>query len=489
MNTIKIYLKLLTVIAVFSIFGVNNLSGQVIDTSFSGQFNAFKQQITQEYSGFTSHNDSLFRQFLKNSWAEFEGKENPIPVSPKPWHQPEVTAPENPGTPADSTHEEMLHDTASSPGNNNTIPETDAFGSVPAHKVFSYFGTPVIVPVYASPLPLLGSVSKQGISDYYTKISRSEYYDNLIHSISEKAENCQLNDWGFASMLYQASKLYYATTNEQVLFTWAGLLRSGYNVKVGFSSYRVYLLIPSDVALYTVSYTVADQEYYVLKPEIKPANHEKIFIHEGNYPGNKAQLSFKFTSLPRLQYQAVSRDIAYLKPLKLQLNKNLLDFYTDYPACDLAVYFNTPLSSEAEHALDNLLLSLLKGMNDSRKTAFLLDYVQHAIQYKTDREQFGRERYLFADETLYYQGADCEDRSVLFARLLNRYTTLDVVGLCYPTHVTVAVKLPDCIGDDYVVFKGAKFYQCDPTYLNASCGMGMPEIKGKNPGIINFMNL
>ncbi len=140
-------------------------------------------------------------------------------------------------------------------------------------------------------------------------------------------------------------------------------------------------------------------------------------------------------------------------------------------------------------SLDAFFLPLMEGKDDSERAALLLDFVQRAIRYKTDHEQFGKERYLFPDETLFYPAADCEDRSVLFARLIRRYTKLEAIGLCYPLHVSVAVNLPSCQKPDSILFKNKRFYHCDPTYLGAKCGMAMPSIRSATPEIIDYMRL
>ena len=40
----------------------------------------------------------------------------------------------------------------------------------------------------------------------------------------------------------------------------------------------------------------------------------------------------------------------------------------------------------------------------------LLSFVQQAFDYKTDQDAYGAEKYMFADELLFYPFADCEGR-------------------------------------------------------------------------------
>ncbi len=459
-------------------------TAQVVDSAFLKEFNSFSRQIDEEFNTFSSYNDSVFVLFLQNSWKEFEGKQNPRPVSPKPVIQPDISQPQGPVNLKDTLLKTENPDTTIFQGQETIMPEKDAMDNLSTGKSFSFYGNRILLPATNVQLPKLQSISRQGIIDFFSKAGRSDELNEIAARLKEKSDRYRLNDWGYASMLLQAAGTYYYNVNEQLLFAWVALLHQGYNVKVGYSSNRIYLLMPANVQLYTVSYTIGNRDYFVLGPGSVPSKTEKVFIHEANYPGNEADFSFKLTEIPQFGYLETLRTLQYETTIKLTLNKNLLEFYRNYPPCDLEVYFNTPISADVTKQLDACFLPLMEGKNDNERVALLLDYVQRAIKYKTDREQFGKERYLFPDETLYYPGADCEDRSVLFARLINRYTNLDAIGLSYPMHVTIAVALNGCDGSDFVNYNGKRFYHCDPTYLGAECGMAMKSILDSSPEVI-----
>jgi hypothetical protein len=114
----------------------------------------------------------------------------------------------------------------------------------------------------------------------------------------------------------------------------------------------------------------------------------------------------------------------------------------------------------------------------------MLHFVQTGFEYKTDGEQFGREKYFFPEETFYYSYCDCEDRSVLFAYLVRSLLGLEVIGLDYPGHVATAVRFSDTIPGDYVTHNGQKYIICDPTYIYANIGMCMTGFKDVTPTII-----
>lgn len=458
--------------------------GQGSDTAFRKEFDQFYQQINQEFDAFRQHNDSVFLRFLKDSWKEFEGTPHPIPEAPKPSAQPVYK--ENGVVPDDLKNDQKPKspDQDAIPGTEHAVPEKESMGSFTEAGFFSFYGTPIALPLAGGRFPYLKSISRQNISDYYSLASRSSELLGIYSSLKEESGRYRLNDWGLASMLFEASKSYYSNVNEQVLFTWAGLLKNGYNAKVGYSNDRIYLLLPADILLYTVSYSVNNTDYYLVEPGSVVKVPETLFIHEADYPEGKTEFSFRLTEIPKLKFREEKRILKATSPLSLSLNKNLLNFFSNYPPCDLQVYFNTPLSESTGRQLDAYFTDMLNGRNDAQKLDFLLDYVQHSVTYLTDKEQFGRERYLFPEETLYFAGADCEDRSALLAALIKRYTSLDFIVLGFPAHITLAVNLNSCKGNDYLTFKSRKFYHADPTYLGAECGMAMPEVKNKPAEII-----
>lgn len=87
------------------------------------------------------------------------------------------------------------------------------------------------------------------------------------------------------------------------------------------------------------------------------------------------------------------------------------------------------------------------GKSKSEAANTLIDFVQTAFEYKTDEEQFGYERPLFADETLYYPYSDCEDRAIFYSILVRDLLGLDVVLLHYPNHLATAVSFGEEIAD------------------------------------------
>jgi len=482
---VKIFLGFL-VLAVLSL--PFNANAQKVENSFQKDFFDFRNSINQQFDSFVHHNDSVFIQFLADSWKEFKGIENKAPKPPKPVQQPQINNPLQPKAPdlKDTTKiipDLIIHQFM--PEKKDTLPpKVEAMGIVSSS--FQFYGAEIAIPRPGDELPVLSSVTKEGIINYFKSAANSELINSLIIKVKRCATTCRLNDWGLTSLLMTAAQKLYSSKNEQVLLTWYALNRNGFNAKVGFNKERVYLLLPVKEKVYYTSYAIKGIDYYLFDFSPTPSDPNLLSIYEADYPGNKSAFSLLLTETPLLGNQNITKSIRPDRPFELKISRDLIDFYNNYPSCELKVFFGAPLSEDITRQLDKYFNPVLKNLNDDEKVAFLLSFVQRCIPYKTDQEQFGREKYLFAEETLYYPAADCEDRSILLAKLINHYTKLETIGLLYPDHVSLAVNIKDMERRKCFTYREKNFYCCDATYLGAQCGEVMPRLMSSVPEIIDY---
>ena len=483
----KPYLRILTLLLLFT--SIHSGAQEVRkSTNFQDDFKSFKNSIGLEFDTFVQHNDSVFIQFLSESWKELLGVPKKAPEIPKPFKQPSISAPLAPEAPlkidSSKIHPSQVNEQIIPEKKDTTPPKVESYLSE-AMSTFNFYGTEVAVPVPGPGIPTITSLSKEGIITYFTRAASFPLFTSLIKKVKTSATNCSLNDWGMASMLMSASKNIYETRNDQVLFTWYALIRVGINAKVGFNKERIYLLLPSQEKVYATSYNLNNVSYYLFDVELNTTGADLLTIYEADYPGNRNNFSFQITEIPQLGNHLISRVIGENNPLKLTINKDLIDFYRNYPPCDLNLFFAAPLSEPILQQLDLYFNPLLKDKNDDERVQFLLNFVQYSIKYQTDQEQFGREKYFFADETLYYPASDCEDRAVLLSKLIKHYTRLHTIGLLYPEHVSLAVNITNVGNWKYFTYKNERFYNCDPTYLGAQSGTIMPQLLSSIPEIID----
>jgi hypothetical protein len=62
-----------------------------------------------------------------------------------------------------------------------------------------------------------------------------------------------------------------------------------------------------------------------------------------------------------------------------------------------------------------------------------------------------------------------------------------VIGVDYPGHVATAVKFNEKVNGSFIQLGDEKYYICDPTYINATAGVCMPDFK--NAQIENIIKI
>ena len=149
-----------------------------------------------------------------------------------------------------------------------------------------------------------------------------------------------------------------------------------------------------------------------------------------------------------------------------------------------AVYANTPLDKSIKTTLYPTLKKSIEGLSERDAVNKILNFVQTAFVYEYDDKIWGSDRAFFAAETLHYPYADCEDRSILFSRLVRDILGLDVVLLYYPGHLATAVAFTQDVNGDYLTYKNRKYIICDPTYIGAPLGRTMPGMNNQEAQVI-----
>lgn len=196
-----------------------------------------------------------------------------------------------------------------------------------------------------------------------------------------------------------------------------------------------------------------------------------------DYKSNLNQMNIDILETPLFEHtpMTIRRDFKG-KQYTFTINKNLINYYKSYPCIDFHSYARAPIEKGLLESIKNQLYTELANKNQEDAVNWLLHFIQNAFKYKTDKEQFGYEKFNFIEETLASQYCDCEDRAILFSHLVKNFLNLPVVLIYYRgLHLATAVKFKDTsISGDYVEYNGEKYIICDPTYINANAGNAMP---------------
>jgi hypothetical protein len=249
---------------------------------------------------------------------------------------------------------------------------------------------------------------------------------------------------------------------------------------------KIYLLFPSKATIYQAPYYKLNGESYYLLD--KDFTRQCINLCQAAFPGEQG-FNININEQPRFPYAPtttrVHKSLRHPEAaINFAANKNLIDFYNTFPRTSWDILSYSSLSAEAKKTLYPVLRKAIEGKNEAAAANIIINFVQTGFQYQTDQQQFGYERPLFGDETLYYPYSDCEDRSILLCRIVKDILNLDAVLLHYPNHIAAAVCLRSGgVGDTIMV--GDKCYTiCDPTYVGSNIGESMPKFKNVAPSAI-----
>lgn len=345
-------------------------------------------------------------------------------------------------------------------------------------------------------------VKETDVADYFKEMAKLRNETAALwKQIDDYINVMGLNEWGYFCVLRDLSENIIDDVDSRVLFNFYMLRNEGgFKVKTarGKISNKLVLLAAIDNSKEVYSYTffrLDESEGEQLKYYLVYGGgnaQEGIFTYDFSEQDKEMrQIGLDFYKTLNMGSCDVKRELNFAKintKIELPYNSAHVAYLNDVPMTIFPIYFASPISIEAQQTFNAKLNELKQQYTPVQFIDIILNFVQTAFDYKTDEQQFGYEKYFYPEEVIAYPYSDCEDRSALFAWLVSNYTDAKVIGLQYEGHLATAV----CFGDDTGItgdmfsYKGKKYYVCDPTYINASIGMTMPQFKDKMPKIIKM---
>ncbi len=333
------------------------------------------------------------------------------------------------------------------------------------------------------------AINPAGIAGFWDAMSAGNFAPT-VEALVQARTQLGLDDWGYVQLWQEAVQaIQPERPAEQNLLLWFFLVKSGLDVRLGYSGDQVFLDVAVKQPVYAASYIkLGGKPYYALLERERGKGPRSFQTYEANYPAPLQALDLKGAAIGFTRSTPVEKTVSFEHQgrkvqVKYLYDGQLVRFMSGFPQLDFELYFGTRASSPAQESLLQALRGHLRGMKDEEAVNFLLAFVQKAFAYKTDEEQFGREKYFFVEEALHYPFSDCEDRSALFSWLVRELLRLKVVGLHYPGHMTTAVALKGVPrgGWTTVDWQGERYVIADPTYINAGVGMAMPSYARQQP--------
>lgn len=458
--------------------------------SFEEQYRAFQQAAKQEYMDFRAAANENYARFLQAAWEYYRiapaiprPKEEPVP--PVVYEEP-VVQPESQPLPYDEVApapQPTPQPQPVTPVIENTDPST--------RTTITIYGTAMTFRIPASSSIRLTDVSGEQLSKAWNNLSGTEY-DNLLYDCLSARSEYQLCDWAYLNMLQLVSETACgAHTNEAVLLQAFLYANSGYQMRLATSQEgKLYMLVGSKYILYERDYFDIDGTTFYPLQDISGG----LNICSGSFSKEQA-FSLQITKeqhFANAPTDVITRKATSGLTARFTVNRNLIDFYNHYPSGQCGedfgtrweVYADTPLAESIKQQLYPALLTGIRGVPEAQAVDKLLNWVQTAFEYEFDEKVWGQDRAFFSAESLFYPYCDCEDRVILFSRIIRDLLHLDVVLLYYPGHLATAVCFNQDVRGDYLMLHGKKYIVCDPTYIGASIGATMPGMDNQTAKVI-----
>ena len=461
--------------------------------TFEEAYNEFRQQAKSGYEQFRDEANRQYAEFVKEAWQQYKV----MPAIPKPKDEsvPPVIMDEKEKQKPKKDNPLPIEDVVTPPA-----PEPQPVPISPIReqpkpqeqwKTFALYGTEMKVRFNDDEWFQLSECSEQRVSEVWTRLSGA-IYNNTIRDCLELRITKRLSDWAYLNMLGRMAEACLGKGNAATLLMAYVYCQSGYQMRLGRADGTLYMLYGTKHYIYGKDYySIEGVDYYTFEGETK-----RMEVCKVGYP-NEKPLSLLISQQQNLaldkapERTLTSRRYADMQA-KVCVNKNLIAFYNDYPSSMLdfnfitrwAMYANTPMERTVKDALYPVMREKLKGKDALEAVERLLNWVQTAFVYEYDDKVWGADRAFFAEESLFYPYCDCEDRSILFSRLVRDLVGLKVILVYYPGHLATAVHFNSDVTGDYIMLDGVRYTVCDPTYINAPVGSTMPRMDNSKAKVI-----
>lgn len=459
-------------------------------------FDAFKQKSEQEYNDFRDKANQEYAEFLRKAWEQFQSFQG-IPEPEDEIVPPVVIKDEDKIKPIEDKPvviEEIIDIPEPEPQPQPVEPIKEQPKPQPIKKFsFTLYGTEMQVSLTPQHKFTIPSVDEKGIAAGWERLAQEDY-NKVINECLELRYSKQLCDWSYLRMLDQMSNAFFAgSVNEAELLKAYIYCQSGYQMRLAFIDGRLVMLYGSQHQIFGKDYWKIGEQRFYTDYESKTS---EAYISNCVFPHEKALSLYVpkvqgFANKPTTPRTLQSSDVDWLN-VTVSSDENILAFCDNYPTSCIndnpltrwAMYANTPLHPAVQAKIYPTLREYIAGRSTAEAVNILCHWVQTAFVYEYDDKVWGGDRAFFAEETLYYPYADCEDRSILLTRIVRDLLGLDCALIYYPGHLATAIAVGDDVKGDYLIIGNKRFLVCDPTYIGAPIGMTMPNMDNASAKVI-----
>lgn len=356
--------------------------------------------------------------------------------------------------------------------------------SSPLKITFRFFGNNVTVS-YDRMLALKASMeqSKESVAEFWQKFTVANS-NHLIGQLMSCKDRLGLNDWGYFLLVKHCSTALYPNDPfSATTLTWALMIRSGFDVRIGYNQLGVSILFPVNVKIYNIpSIKIGNRDFYIDYPIASFPIFTYNFPHEGaNNPLNlilDKSLNFQGESeLRKIQFNWNKK----LYVFDLKYNPEIIRFLEEYPATSPEICFNTPFTALSNETLSKQLKPIVTMMKKEEAVAFLQQFVQKTYAYFPYNDLYGHDRFMFPEELLFKEEGNDKGKSLLFAWLITHILNQKAALVEFPGFWSAAVALDQPLDGDNFLVDGRRYTLVEPTFLNAPIGLVMKEFYPLKP--------
>ena len=340
----------------------------------------------------------------------------------------------------------------------------------PGTLAFSFYGQRVSVACPAGGAFTLQELSEAAVAAAWEQLDKGAG-PGMVQACQERRRRDALCDWAFLQLADSLSHAACpdAENGRQLLLGYL-LARSGLLMRYGSTDDALVCLYGTGEVVYEQSCYLEDGiRYYRLResdgglrlsapcPDARP-------------------LDFAVTAPPRFQDGPVC--VRHIEAAGISLDfripRALLDFYDAYPHTELRYKADAVVSAPMQEQVYPVLKQAIAGKGQAEAANILLHFVQRQSGYRTDGSYWGREKWNFPEESLFYPYGDCDDHAILYARLVRDLLGLDVL-LVYCVvdggpHAATAVAFTEAVPGDSFLHGGVRWWYCEPTASRADVG-------------------
>lgn len=468
-------IKILVIIILF-------LTIEGVAQDFSRQYQEFGEAVRKSYNSFRDECNQKYAEFLRTAWDWYEGKaplplpddKNPIP--PRPYQSIEqnpISIEPIPIKPVDPTPPPK----PISPVRENPNPIEDSFS-------VSFYGIICNVRIPQNLQMILSDCKPNSLGDVWGVLCSDEL-NNTIRDCLETRIRYNLCDWAYLQFLIELGQQCCVNSNSATFMTAFLYCQSGYQMRLGEDNGHLVMLFGSKHYIYDLPYFVIEGELFYPISETS----DRIKICDAEFESETPMsLYINAEQIIGPSLTGVRKIISkgdFALSTKSEVPVELIKFYNTYPTSAIdsnpltrwVLYADAPLSEKTKAILYPSLIEAIGNCSKLDAANKLLNWVQTGFVYEYDDKIWGHDRAFFVEETLYYPYADCEDRSILFSRLVRDLLGLDVALIYYPGHLATAVKFDADVQGDAMLINKERYIVCDPTYIGAPVGAQMPGLE------------